>query len=74
MATLKTREYLVKFTVNGARGTDAQKTVQAVNVKTAIKMVHESTAPHMEPEIRSVWELKAIGSTTVKRENNIRPV
>lgn len=74
MATLKTREYLIKFTVNGARGVDAQKTVQAVNVKTAIKMLHETTAEHMEPEVRAVYELKAVGSTTVKRENQIKPV
>jgi hypothetical protein len=74
MATLKTREYLVKFTVAGARGVDAQKTVQAVNVKTAIKTVQESTPDHMEPEITRVYELKAVGSTTVKRENSIKPV
>lgn len=74
MAQIKTREYLVKFTVAGARGVDAQKTVQAANVKVAIKMVHESTPEHMEPEIRSVWELKAVGSTQTIRKNMIKPV
>lgn len=73
MAQLKTREYLIKYTVNGARGVDAQKTVQAVNVKTAIKMLHETTPTHMEPEVRSVWELKAVGSTTTIRKNSIKP-
>lgn len=74
MPTLKTREYLVKYTVAGARGVDAQKTVQAVNVRTAIKMVQESTPSHMDPEIRSVWELKATGSTVTTRKNVIKPV
>ncbi len=74
MATVKTREFLIKYTVNGARGVDAQKTVQAVNWKTAVKMLHESTPAHMEPEVRSVWECKATGSTVVERKNSIKPV
>lgn len=74
MAEMKTREYLVTYTVAGARGVDAKKTVRAVNVKTAIKMVQEATDTKLEAEICRVYELKAVGSTATFRRNVIKNV
>lgn len=74
MPEIKTREYLIKYTVAGARGVDAQKTVHAANVKTALTTFGEMVGGKLEPEVTRVYELKAIGSTTTVRKNSIKSV
>lgn len=74
MPQIKTREFLVTYTVAGNRGVDARKTVQAVNAATAVKMVKEETDAKLGVEISRVYRLEMIGSTQTIRRNTLKRV